>query len=122
MSWVQQVVTRPPLDPLAGVSPSLFDEPIEALAGKGWQQMAREAAQRQEEEIAERVRSLWRTPAAPKPPPFSLASLVGPALTGHLETRPAGACLPHAAHGLHGACQLANCVPHVQNDAEGHSA
>lgn len=113
--YVQQAVTQPPLDPLAVDSP-LFNEPIEALAGKGWRQMAREAAQRQDEEIAERVRSLWRTPAAPKPPPFSLSSLVSRAgLVAQWDLNPLRASLllvSPSEHRLQCACQTVSSLLH----------
>ena len=48
----QPVVSKPRLEALT--SP-LYAEPIEALAGKSWRQMAREAEQREDEEIAEKV-------------------------------------------------------------------
>ena len=66
----QTALSRPALQPLA--SPT-YDEPIEALAGKGWRQMAREAEEREDQEIAERVRNLWRIlPPTPEPSALSV--------------------------------------------------
>ena len=60
----QQKLGAKPLQELqpaaAEPEPPLFDEPIEALAGKGWKQLAAEAEERENQQIAARVRDFWR--------------------------------------------------------------
>ena len=50
----------------AALSPPCADEPVEALAGKGWRQLAAEAEEREHQEIASRVRNFWRTAVTPR--------------------------------------------------------
>ena len=48
------------VQPTAEPESPLFDEPVEALAGKGWRQLAAEAEEREDREMAARVKDFWR--------------------------------------------------------------